>query len=322
MSIILTPGVSIPETRDYFALEQSFLCSKKTSIDSQECFFPLFNCNMPMPQFIDLVDPLDKHKNDFYSDIDQVQTAQTITLELEDVNTGVLTAVTAVNIGTFKDLGDYSNRPKVWSIVIDWNKVHALLGFGEYRLLATTKSAVGTTVSVKPSPCFALMPFDCEEAHGTVKIESLQTGHIHNGFDYRGITFESTTGILATQIFGWVRQMRWYGSFVPDIPDEEEDWSQNSNRVEKQIQQKITDKFKLQLKFIRSEFGVLLTKDSFLSDSVLISDYNLANYEAYRDREVRKISTDELNKIPMQKNINMSWTFKEVDEGTMKRIHG
>lgn len=322
MSILLTPSVTISEPRDFFAMQQTWLCSEKKSIDSQDCFFNLFNCDRPIPQFIDIIDPQDKFKNDFFSFIDIVQTGQTIDLEMEDVNSGVITAITALNVGTFRDLGAYSLAPKVWSFVFDWNKVHGLLGFGEYVFRATIKSALGSTIAVDTSPCFALMPFDCDDAHGTVRFETLQTGHIHNGFDYRGINFQTTTGLTATQVEGWKQQIRWYGTFIPIVPDEEDDFHQTSNRIEEQVQQKITEKYKLDLQYIRSEFGVQLTKDNFLADQILITDYNLSNYEFYRDRDVRKVSTDELDKFQMQKNITMSWTFKDRDEGTVKRRFG
>lgn len=322
MSITLTPSVTIPETRAYIAFKKTWLCSEKQSSDSQDCFFNLFNCDMPIPQFVDILDPQDKFKNDFFSFIDIVQTAQTIELEMEDVNTNVITVITASNVGTFRDIGSYSLAPKVWSFVFDWIKVQALLGFGEYVFRATIKSSVGTTVAIKTSPCFALMPFDCDDAHKTVRFETLQTGHIHNGFDYRGVNFQTTTGLTATQVEGWKQQIRWYGSFVPIVPDEEDDFHQDSNRVEQQVQQKITGKYKLDLQYIRSEFGIQLTNDNFLADQILISDYNYSNYEFYRDRDVRKVSTDELDKFQMQKNITMSWTFKDTDEGTVKRKFG
>ena len=56
MSIILTPVVPSLETRAFIAFEGTFLCTKKSTTESEDCVFDLLNCDNPVPQFIDLTD--------------------------------------------------------------------------------------------------------------------------------------------------------------------------------------------------------------------------------------------------------------------------
>jgi len=298
MAIIIVPTPSL-QSREYLHVTKKVNCSNTTTSESEECFFSLFNCDTPMIQFIDLLDPSDKFKNDFFSFIRQLQVGQTIEVELIDAVTDIVLANIIDNTyGDLTAIGGYPKRLLVWSFVVSWQKVQALEGFGKYKFNFIIKNSAGNIISEKESICFSLQPFDCDEAHGTVRIETLQTGFIQNGFDYRDITTTKTFtaggfGHVVT-VEGWSQQIRWYGRFFPDLPDEEDDFIQDSERIERQIQQKVTNKYKLNLRKLRSNIGVTLTNDNFLADQILISDYNLESYEFYRNREVRKISTDDI----------------------------
>ena len=220
-------------------------------------------------------------------------------------------------------IGGFPDRPRVWMFRVDWAKVQSLISFGKFNFTFTTKNGAGKVVNTQTSPCFHLMPFDCDLAHGTIRIETLQTGYIFNGFDYRDLFSTTLTGGgLPVSTVGVKQQIRWYGRLYPDIPEEESDFIQTADRKEIQIQQKVTEKFKLLINRVKSPLGQLLIKDQFLADEILISDYNKNSYEVYRDKSLRKVSTDEFQVEKLQSGVNLIYTFKDIDEGTVKRIYG
>jgi hypothetical protein len=324
MGIVLTPTVSTLESRAYMAIKREGVKAVKSPvIVSTECFFDDFSCGRPIPQFIDINDQLAADKNDFFTFVFDIEDGLTITATIENITSGETAAIDDNTFGFLTDLGGFPLRPRVWGFRVDWNKVRNELGFGCFEFNFVFKNSSNTEVFNITSPCFKLIQFTCEMAHGTVRFETLQTGYIFNGFDYRDlfITTFNTAG-LPQLTKGWKQQLRWYGRMWPDRPDEETDFIQDSGRIERQIQQKITEKYKVLLRNVKSNFGQNLIKDNFLADEILISDYNMNNYEFYRNKSLRKVSTDEMIVEKLNSSANITLTFKDVDEGTVKRIYG
>lgn len=321
MAVLITPAVSVLEERAYLAGKRmSIQARPHPVIDSASCGFDLFNCDWPIPAFADLADTTDDFKNDFFSFLVEKETAQTATITIENCNTEEINEITDNTYGEFYDFGDFSERPLVSVVYIDWVTVAGLMGFGKYKLKAEIYNGL-TLISTPLDLCFDLTPFTCNSAHGTVRFETVQSGYIHNGIDYRGLFFQPSSSIMRPRT-GMKQQIRWYGRMYQDIPDEESDFIQMSNRKEVQIQQKLTDKYKIELFRLRSDFGKHLTNDNFLATEIYVSDFNLNNYEVYRNKALRKVSTDSIGLNRMNAGINPVFTFKEIDEGTVKRVWG
>ena len=320
--IVLTPAVPFLEARAYLSTRKEFLCTLNPIQTGNECFFGLFNCARPIPQFIDLTDPDNDEHNDFHRFTFSASTGYTIDAVLVNTITGVETPIVDNTYGILRDIGQIPLRLEVWDFITDWNAIQAGLGFGCYHFEFTLKNGSGSTIEEKKSPCFRLMQFDCDDAHQTVRIETKQTGYIVNGFDYRDIDTIEKVGAFFQTVKGYFQQIRWYGIMQIDLPEEESDVYQDSNRIERQIQQKVTEKWKLRLYGLRAEIGQPIIKDMFLADEVFLSDYNMSNYQQYRKVPVRKMSTDEITWNRLNRNINIEWTFKSTNEGTVKRIFG
>jgi len=320
MSITLGPAVSTLEVRAYFGMKKKFPTILRPILSSEECFFNQFNNEVTMPQFIDLLDVTDKFKNDFAPFIREVSSDYQFFVSFENISTGLGDTITDNTYGALRDFGDYPLRPDVWSFVVDWHKIHAVFGFGLYKFTFVIKTFGGQTIQTTESVCYRLMPFDCDLAHGTVRIETDHTNYIINGFDYRNLS--SPSSLTATVGNKWVQQIRWYGRLFKELPDEENDFFLDSKRREQPIQQKYVEKFKLILKRLPVSVGNPIEKDRFFADVVKISDYNLNNYEFYRDKLLRKVSTDEIQSSKLNGKIALTWTLKETDESTVARKYG
>lgn len=318
MAIVITPALSILEVRAYLAGKRTSIAAKSDDgLDASACSFDLYNCRWPIPQFVDVNNTGDKFKNDFFSFLLDIDEDQTLSAVLTNQNTTESQEITDNTLGEFYDLGDFALRPLVTGAQIQWYKVVQQMGYGKYKL--DIQILNGDAVFASKSFCFDVRRFDCDAAHGTIRFETIQTGYIHNGFDYRNIF---TRGGDGRNVQGWKQQIRWYGIMMPDKPDEESDFIQMRTRKETQIQQKISDKYKIELHRVHDGFGKHLTNDNFLSTKILVSDYNMNNYQVYRDKELRKVSTDEVGVQRLNSGINLTFTFKEVDEGTLKRVYG
>lgn len=328
MAIVLTPDTPDLESRAYYAGKGTAIPCRKHLPSASACSFNLFNCDTPIPQFVDITDPNDKYKNDWHAFEFEVLEGTLAVGTLTNRNTTEVIELTEANaaaFGTFYPAGTWSEQPDRVGIVIDWKAVQETAGYGCYTLSEKIYSD-----EVEPELletiyelCFDLKPYSCQRAHGTIRIETLQKGYIQNGPDYRGMfsTSYTETG-LPLLVLGWKEQIRWYGAMYPDKPDEQSDFVVMSSRIEEQIQQKITDKYRIELHRLRSDFGKHLTNNQFLAPEILITDYNSDNYEIYRDKKVRKVSTDEFVVNKMYGGINVTLMFKDMDEGTIQRQFG
>jgi len=324
MGVVISPSVSVLESRVYLAgKREGVACRSHTIASSDSCGFDLYNCCFPIPQFVDTENPDDTDTNDYFSFIFETDGTQATEGTITTLNTADVINITDDTYGTLYELGDFTERPNVAGFVITWGLIVAEFGYGKYQVLEQifdVVDAVNVLNRTVVDLCFEVMPFDCNTAHGTVRFETVQTGYIHNGFDYRGIFTIPTT--LNGRRGGWKQQIRWYGRMFQDTPDEESDFIQMSNRKEVQIQSKTTKKYKIELYRLRSDFGEHLMDDNFMATDILASDYNLNAYKVYRNVPVRKVSPDSFGEMRFNNGINPVFTFKSTDEGTLKRIYG
>ena len=327
MGVVISPSPSVLEDRAYLSFKrEAIACRSHNIIDSSSCDIDLYNCCYAIPQFVDTADPTDEFKNDVFTFIFETDGTQATEGTITNNITGEVINITDSTYGHLYEFGDFSLRPNVAGFRIDWKLIVAEYGFGKYTVLEQIFDVVDEVNVLNRTvinQCFEVMPFSCESAHRTVRIETIQTGYIHNGFDYRDLfTNVESSGSMARSVSGWMQQIRLYGRLYQDVPDEENDFIQMSDRIETPIQQKLTDKYKLELYDLRSEFGDHLMNDNFMATQILFSDFNLNAYKVYRNVPLRKSSTDERGEVRLNKGINPVFTFKSTDEGTLKRIYG
>jgi hypothetical protein len=209
--IVLTPAASFLDTRRYMHISDQFTAVKTDVQFGSACYFDMFNCCRAIPQFIDLNELDDPYKNDYFTFIFQLSFGYTMTATITNETSGVSNTITDNTYGSLSDLGFFPDRPLVWGFKTDWYKIYQEMGFGTYSFNFVIKNASGTTLEDKDSPCFKLMQWTCELAHGTIRIETLQTGYIYNGFDYQDLFTVTSTSSLPQLTKGWKQQIRWYG---------------------------------------------------------------------------------------------------------------
>lgn len=313
-NVILYPLVTNLGDHKHMAISLIAVTAIKTPIDtSAPCVFELFNCCRPMKQFIDLTDLTDLHKNDFQYFQYTRPEVWSIEATIENIHTGVSHVVTADNVGGLID--GSVDRPDSWRLTVDWKKVYDLFGgFGWYKLTFVFKDSKDTPRSTVVSPCYQVLQFSCDMAHNTVRIDAEQHGgYIFNGTDFEGMKTPTSSG------FAWKTSTRWYGRMKPITPERESDYNQTSDRIEDQIQEKVTPRYELMLYNLPSTIGNQLYFEELLGDVIKVTDYNYSNYEAYRGVAVRVVSDDAIDWNKMQHTVKATWTLKSTDEGTIKR---
>lgn len=158
-------------------------------------------------------------------------------------------------------LNDYDN-PLYLVFIIDWRKVYDIFSYGIYRVEAE-KNIIGID-SIDVSHDYHLMFYRDELAHGTIRIESYQNGNIlRSPFDYTGMYL--------------YRSSRIRGRLNKLEPKATIDNYEDTTRVFRQIQGRLTDQFELETYVLPIELGELLIYDSLLGNEFLVTDYNRFN---------------------------------------------
>jgi len=323
MAVILTPGVSTADIRTYLHSEHQIDCIEKDPDLGEDCGICFLNCNIPMLQFIDTGDVDNPFSNDFFAFILTGFTNGSIEATFENLSNGGTETLIDNSFGTLNEQGDYLERPLVWSFTTDWHAIHAAHGFGEYRFRFKRKNGAGNVITDRESVCFRLCPWDCEMAHDTVVIETLQTGIrplIEGGFDYTGIKPTIIiNGFPALAGNGWRQRVRWYGKFTKTTPETITDTTENNQRGQDQLQTQIIDKYNLRLDFIKADVSDQIIYDNFLANKIEITDYNVDNPDQLIRKRVVLETIDEMEPMHDNRERQILTTFAIYKQNILKR---
>jgi len=171
------------------------------------------------------------------------------------------------------------------------------------------------------SVCFQLMPYSCDNAHRTIRIETQQRGYFEGGFDYTGLTVAGTTSGGLTevqQVDFWSQQIRLWGKFVREGRDLNIDNIVTEERGQEMVQTQTIKRYSLKLDTIQTSISNPLIDDMLLAPNVKISDYNINNIEVYRNERVSL--TDLGDPIITPLNINEFYEIKFA-EWKQNNIH-
>lgn len=208
---------------------------------------------------------------------------------------------------TNDDYGEYldgsAEDPAYFAFRLDFFKVWALLGYGKYEFRIEVESAFSRKVVIKKSPCFNLMKFTEKSANGTIKIETRQSGLIHNGLNY-GSTV-------------WIQETRLPGSLQWSTNNDEVDTLElnNDNRSLYQVKDQVLPEYIIHVHLVSARQIMRVIFDYLFANQVLVSDYNVYNFvidpadesaEMYRRIPLHRIGTDF---TPTRKNLRKSITF-------------
>lgn len=201
----------------------------------------------------------------------------------------------------------FTNQPLQTGFLIDWQSVINEFGFGSYQFKANQNILGNETVFT--SRCFDLTFYSDENAHNTIKIETLQNGNIISSpFDY--------TDIIEG---GWYSSYRLDGEFVKDSFELVSDRYNNSDYQSLQIREQVNTVFNLEINSFPSLILNILAYDSVLADDILVTDYNIFNTEVFREVPVRLLNFGDLQLMRKDRLqlINLEFGFKTED--TIKR---
>jgi len=316
MIIIAASGATLRTNHYIHHRDQVVATSSMLSnVDTDCCFC---SCESVIPAFAYLDDEDNADKNDIYSWILKVPDNCTVVATLTNLDTGTEYVITDQTYGNFYDVNELKDN--VWGFVIHWVKVADLIGFGNYQLNIETSNATPTVLSSTDSPKFQLMPYTCESAHNTVRIQTVNTGYIEGGFDYRGIIILNPFGGLIKGIEGWVKQVRWWGRIdVIAHPVQIDNLSDNYRNL-LQVQTQIETEYNLRLEFIPTDVSNQIIYDYLLSDYLLISDYNANNIDSYKNKKVSLLNID--NPQPfLNKTVLYNIKFVNFTQNNLKRFY-
>lgn len=298
--------VTNARTRRYLATKRVLIPTQELRItDSDSCqSFPMcYDCALPM--FANPLEPTDNVQNDKYTFIYNILSTESIVAKIIDSD-GVEYVVSDNDYGFLWAVG--TQKPNVWVWEMDALKIANEIGFDKYIIeIEITNTSSEAVVSLEEF-CFKIMPFTCEGANGTVRIDVWQSGYIENGFDYTDMLFG---GIL--------QQIRLYGSFKFKSHTVETDNVQLSNKNLQQVQTKIVDNYVLQLIGLKSSNVAKVIKDFMLGNDIIISDYNMRNIDLFRNKVVNLDTIDE----PIRNEMNGTYIYNinlvEKQQNTIKR---
>lgn len=315
--ITLSATGSNPRTSQYWHTKATVVASKSLSSLTGDCCY--CSCDTELPVFAYLTDGNDKYKNDISSFLIKVPTDSTVTATLTHQTTGTAYVLTDNTYGFYYGVGQL--KDDVFGFIVQWYSVADAIGFGDYVMNLTVENSNGDEIMNRDYPRFRLMPYSCESAHNTVRIESWNSGYIEGGFDYRDISIYnpfSTADTATRKLPYWIQQIRYYGRLeivkLPTIIDNHWDNNRNLTQVQTQIQRG----WNLRLDFMKSDVSNQVIYDNLLADFSLVSDYNADALEAYRDVKLSLESVDDPQPF-LNKSSIFNIKFVDYKQDLLKR---
>ncbi len=185
----------------------------------------------------------------------------------------------------------------------DWRKIYDIFSHGLYRIEAE-KNIIGVD-STDVSHDYLLRFYRDYLADGTVRIETMQNGNIlRSQFDYTDMELE--------------RSIRIRGQLDKLDPKITVDNYEDTTRVFRQIQARMTDQFELTTYLLPPDIGDFLLYDDLLSNEFLITDYNRFN-TVRRRTSVYLEDAPELIKPTTQTNTAFIIKFSDRNDDILKR---
>jgi len=280
---------------------------KILEIPTNDICYCQFDCEYYEKVFA-TVDGVDWWKNDKSTLplFQKIVATDTITLEM--YKDGV--KVDDVDNNTYGDFYDsFSLAPLYVGFVADWFKIKEVFGYGNYyfKVLYTQ---IGTSKEYFTHN-YRLMPYSDYLANDTVRIESYQTGGILSSpFDFSLLLPELPNG--------WYNSYRIKGNFGKKTPKLEVVNYVNSNYVLQQIQDKIKIEYQLETNLLPSDITNVLVYDNMLSNTLLITDYNIFNSEILRRISVYPIDISIVKHLKNNRNQVFSIKFADKNENNIK----
>jgi len=306
--ITLTPMVSNLATAEYLHTTKQFNIDRTFTLNADACCFGY--CEVPLPVFADLNNETDSRVNDFTKFILEVPTGSTVVCTLTDLNTDVDYVISDTTYGLFVDVGDIAARPLVWCFIVNWFKVADLISFGDFKFNITIYDGTSAETFNKDTPCFYLQPYSCENAQGTIRIDTVQDGYVQDGFDYRSLT--GLYNLLKPQ------QLRVYGS-IDKRPITVTDYIANASSEDSHVQTGIYHEYDMNLHMISGSTYDNLVKGILLEGLLTINSYNAFDSSPIESLKCTYLEVTKEPKDPKTKQERITVKLQDYKKANRKR---
>ena len=149
-------------------------------------------------------------------------------------------------------------------------------------------------------------------AHGTVRIEGYQTGNVIGlDVDYSALLDELPNG--------WYSSIRIPARFGDKTPTLETDEYLDTTYRVTQNRNQITNEYTLETKIIPASVSNRITQNQILSNSLLLTSYDLYATDIFRRLEVVPVGITETNHYQETGGANYVITFRDRVENQIKR---
>lgn len=200
----------------------------------------------------------------------------------------------------------FTVQPKYRGFVVDWTKVYNVFGGGRYQV--KIDSSILGVDSTFESRYFRLYAWDEEIANQTVKIETYQTGNIiGSDLDY--------TGLLAG---GWYSAIRLQGTFGEATPELIEDKYLDTSYRQVQNREEVRFTYKLSCRNVPENIYKRLSGDQMISNTMLVTSYNLMAEQSYRQFPVAVTSFSD-NSYKNNGRVDFSIEMTDRQQNIIKR---
>jgi len=226
-------------------------------------------------------------------------TGSTTVFKITDVISGTETTLVDTTHGTL------TQGVKFEMFVVDWFKIYSTLGYGKYKLEATTTvNTFGQTLDYYCSPSYHLKPYSDKLANGTVRLEIEQVGKLNHSRNYSNLL-----DLTGKQVI-YSNQVRLPGALKFESMNEETDHLtlNGQARPSYQIKDQIRPKYSLEFHLVSADQIVWTLFDDLFANPVKVSDYNVYNFVA----DVDNYSAKKYRSIPLIKETsNFTPTAKQ-----------
>ena len=244
----------------------------------------------------------DKYKNDFFTLFQN-----SVTGGSHKVFIIVAGVETEVSDGTY---GEMFNGVNTFGYRFDAFKVWQQLGkYGDFQAVIRNYNADGAKVQEKYSVCYRLAKYTDKTANGTIRIETRKVGKLRHGLDYTNLNQVPVVVppfSLEKFVPYWRQQVRLPGSLkLAGNPIELDRLMLNDNEQSSlQIMDKGDLEYDLNINLVSSEQIMDVLMDDLFANMVMVSDYNVYNFEKYRDVRLIRVSTELQPRVVKRKSFN------------------
>lgn len=207
----------------------------------------------------------DPYKNDFNGFFYQLQSSnESCDFVLKDVDSNIEHVITDDTYGTFKGTGAVLSNLKLTYFIVQWKKVLALLGEGNYQIIKKVTIA-GLPINI-PSNNYILEQYSIDSANGTMRIDSTHNGRmLKYGVDFKDSGFKTS-----------LRTRGFFGNNDPVYTQENLIFSNNEKSEQVSIQK--DDKYLFQMVNVPECITTEFFDFNLLGNELFCSDYNKNNH--------------------------------------------